>query len=369
LAGIYIHIPFCKQACTYCNFYFVNTTSRKEQFIQALLQEIERTAAYLQNETIKTIYFGGGTPSLLDRNDWERIFEQLYKYHLIELEECTIEVNPDDLSAEKLHTLKAFPVNRLSIGVQSFQEVDLRFMHRAHNAIEAEKAILSAQDIGFNNITIDLIYGTPTLSMEQWEENLNKADSLGVQHLSCYALTVEPKTKLFQAVKKGLTPSPNEEKTTMQFDMLMHFAQTHQFQHYEISNFGKENYIAIHNTNYWRGEKYLGLGPSAHSFNHSARRWNISNLNNYINAINLCEDCFTEEQLSEKDRTNEYIMTSLRTQWGCDLRKIPETFSEEISASLKKITTDFYLFSNNHLILTQAGKHFADYIASELFIL
>lgn len=347
----------------------MNTVSRKEQFINALLYEIEISKDYLQGEIIETIYLGGGTPSLLEQHDLDRIFDTLSKTHSIDLKECTIEVNPDDLSTDKLAILKSFPINRLSIGVQSFFNEDLAFMHRAHNANEAEQSILKAQDIGFNNITIDLIYGTPGLSLKGWEENLLKANQLDVKHLSCYALTVEPKTKLYQAVKKGLAAAPNDEKTNAQFDFLMDFAMQTGYQHYEISNFGKENYLAIHNTNYWKGEKYLGLGPSAHSFDHHSRRWNVSNLNSYIKAMDSGENCFTEEVLSLQDQTNEYIMTSLRTQWGCDTAKIPMEYKINFSDSLKKIPNEHYQFSNNHLILTQAGKHFADYIASELFIL
>ena len=347
----------------------MNTVSRKEQFIDALLHEMEMSKDYLLGETIETIYLGGGTPSLLEQHDLDRIFNTLSKIHRIDLKECTIEVNPDDLSAEKLDTLKSFPIDRLSIGIQSFFNEDLAFMHRAHNANEAEQCIVKAQDKGFDNITIDLIYGTPGLSLKGWEENLMKANMLGVKHLSCYALTVEPKTKLYQSIKKGLAAAPNDEKTNAQFDFLMDFARLNGFQHYEISNFGKENYLVIHNTNYWRGEKYLGLGPSAHSFNHHSRRWNVANLNNYIKAMNVGETCYTEEVLSLADQTNEYIMTSLRTQWGCNTEKIPAQFKDTFSDSLKKIPTAYYHFSNNHLILTQAGKHFADYIASELFIL
>ncbi len=347
----------------------MNTLSRKEEFIQALLHEMEMSKEYLQGEIIETIYLGGGTPSLLEQQDIDRIFNTLAKFHTLDLKECTIEVNPDDLSTEKLNILKSFPINRLSIGVQSFFNEDLAFMHRAHNANEAEQCIVKAQSMGFENITIDLIYGTPGLSIEGWEENLMKANALGVKHLSCYALTVEPKTKLYQSVKKGLSAAPNDEKTNAQFDFLMDFARLNGFQHYEISNFGKENYLAIHNTNYWRGEKYLGLGPSAHSFNHLSRRWNVANLNNYIKAMSAGEICYLEEVLSPEDQTNEYIMTSLRTQWGCNTDKIPRQFKINFSDSLKKIPTAYYHFSNNHLILTQAGKHFADYIASELFIL
>lgn len=347
----------------------MNTVSRKELFIKALLHEIEMSKDYLLGETIETVYLGGGTPSLLEEHDLDRIFNTLYKNHGIDLKECTIEVNPDDLSGAKLDTLKSFPINRLSIGVQSFNNDDLGFMHRAHNADEAEKCILSAQEKGFENITIDLIYGTPGLSLKGWKDNLAKANTLGVKHLSCYALTVEPKTKLYQSVKKGLLVAPNDENINAQFDYLMDFARLNGFQHYEISNFGKENFLAIHNTNYWRGEKYLGLGPSAHSFNHHSRRWNVANLNNYIKAMNAGETCYTAETLSQEDQTNEYIMTSLRTQWGCDTEKIPAQFKINFSESLKKIPSAYYHFSNNHLILTQAGKHFADYIASELFIL
>lgn len=368
MAGLYLHIPFCKHACNYCNFYFVTSLAKKENYVQSLLREIELSKEYLQGETLETIYFGGGTPSLLSQKDLEQIFEQIAKHHRLDLKEVTLEANPDDLSFEKLKALKETPINRLSIGVQSFFDADLQFMHRAHTAEEAEMVVKNAQDFGFTNLTIDLIYGTPHLTNENWLFNLNKAKELGVQHLSCYALTVEPKTKLHRQIQKREVPKLNDEKTSAQFDLLMDFAQENDFQHYEISNFAQAGYIAQHNSNYWKGAKYLGLGTAAHSYNGNARRWNIANINTYISEIGTGKIPFTEEILSETEVTNEYLMTSLRTMWGCDFSRLNPLHISQISESLKTINSAFYTFTNGTLILTRDGKHFADYIASELFI-
>lgn len=368
MAGLYLHIPFCKHACNYCNFYFVTSLTKKDDYVAALLHEIELSKDYLQGETLETIYFGGGTPSLLSQKDLEQIFEQIAKYHSLALKEVTLEANPDDLSLAKLNELKATPVNRLSIGVQSFFDGDLTFMHRAHTATEAEVVVKNAQDSGFTNLTLDLIYGTPHLTNENWLYNLNKAKELGVQHLSAYALTVEPKTKLHRQIQKQEVPKLSDEKTSAQFDLLMDFAQTNDFLHYEISNFAQAGHIAQHNSNYWKGAKYLGLGTAAHSYNGNARRWNIANIHTYISDISNDKIPFTEEVLSEAEVTNEYLMTSLRTMWGCEFLRLNPLHIDPISESLKSINPEFYTFTNGTLILTRSGKHFADYIASELFI-
>lgn len=369
MAGIYIHIPFCKQACNYCNFYFVTTLTRKENYVQALLREIELTKDYLQGETVETIYLGGGTPSLLSEKDLQLIFSEIARFHRLDLKEITLEANPDDLSTEKLKSLKNTPINRLSIGVQSFHDSDLQFMQRAHNANEAETCIKRAQDFGFSNLTIDLIYGTPNLTSEGWISNLQKANVLNVQHLSCYALTVEPKTKLHRQIRKKQAQNPSDTASAEHFDLLMDFAATNGFLHYEISNFAQPGHIAVHNTNYWKGVPYLGLGAAAHSYNGSARRWNIANINSYISQISEQKLPFTEEVLSEAEATNEYIMTSLRTMWGCDFSRLKPQKTAQIKEALLGINSAFYTFSNDTLILTREGKHFADYIASELFII
>lgn len=368
MAGIYIHIPFCKKACNYCNFYFVTSLAKKENYVQSLLREIELSKNYLQGETIETIYFGGGTPSLLSEKDLAQIFGQIAKFHRLDLKEVTLEANPDDLNSEKLNVLKSTPVNRLSIGVQSFFDADLQFMQRAHNANEAESAIKNAQNFGFSNLTIDLIYGTPNLTNENWLFNLQKAKELNVQHLSCYALTVEPKTKLHQQIKKREVPKVSDAAASAHFDLLMNFAETNGFLHYEISNFAKPDRIAVHNTNYWKSVSYLGLGTSAHSYNGTARRWNMANIQNYISEISNEKIPFSEEVLSDAEITNEYLMTSLRTMWGCDFSRINPQHVFTIQKTLQNINTDFYSVKNGILQLTRTGKHFADYIASELFI-
>jgi oxygen-independent coproporphyrinogen-3 oxidase len=371
MAGIYIHIPFCKQACNYCNFYFVTSLNNKEQFISSLLKEIELQKHYLGEQTVYTIYFGGGTPSLLSYGDFQRIFEHLYRHFNINLKECTIECNPDDLTQNKITELKSLQsgvINRLSIGVQSFFDEDLKFMQRAHNASEAELCIQKSLDAGFNSLTIDLIYGTPTMSNERWFQNLEKISQLGIQHLSSYALTVEQKTKLHRAIKEKKLAKVEDEHSAAQFDILLNWAEKNSFEQYEISNFAIQNNFAIHNTNYWKGIPYLGLGPSAHSFDGESRHWNVANVFNYQKSIAQNIPPITKEILSAAEKTNEYLMTSLRTMWGCDLRKIHSNHRAQIEKELLVINSDFYVQKNETIVLTNAGKHFADYIASTLFI-
>jgi len=280
MSGIYIHIPFCRQACHYCDFHFSTSLKNKKPFLKALLKESELRRNYLGNEKIQTIYFGGGTPSLLTKDEILFIIDELHKYHEIEpAAEITLEANPDDLSIEKIKELKQTPVNRLSIGIQSFFDEDLKFMNRTHNAEEAVSSVKASQDEGFENITIDLIYGTPTLTNENWEQNLSRALSLNVPHVSCYELTVEPNTALHSFIKKGKIGPLDEQKTAMQFEMVMNRMKAENFIHYEISNFCKEGFYSRHNSNYWSRKKYLGLGPSAHSYNGTSRQWNIANNN------------------------------------------------------------------------------------------
>ncbi len=372
MAGIYIHIPFCKQACSYCNFYFVTSLRRKEELLEALIKEIAQTKNYARNETINTIYIGGGTPSLLDASDIGTLIEAVSRNHQTELSEITLECNPDDLTATKLTELKSLQsigLNRLSIGVQSFFDNDLRYMNRAHNSLEAISSIKNAQDHGFDTLTIDLIYGSPELTNENWIRNLEQASELKIEHLSCYALTIEPKTKLSKLIKEKKVKKPDSDKASEQFELLMQFAKEYSFNHYEISNFAKEGKIAVHNTNYWHSKKYIGIGPAAHSFDGISRKWNISNINTYINGV-INNTTFSEiEILNSNDKDNEYIMTSLRTMWGCDLDKLSEKGRENAISCLKSIDIAWYSKVNNTLILTDSGKHFADYIASELFIL
>ncbi len=372
LAGIYIHIPFCKQACNYCNFYFSTSLGNKDKFIQSLLREIELSSGYLQGEKIETLYLGGGTPSQLTIHDLKLIMDKLQSvYDLSRLQEFTIETNPDDLTEEKikeLSELKKYGLNRFSIGVQSFFDEDLKYMNRAHNAEEAIASIKKVQHAGFENITIDLIYGTPTMSDENWKRNLDIAFELNVPHISSYALTVEPKTALDKKILKGESKPVDEEQSARQFKMLMDEMRAHSFEQYEISNFARDKKYAVHNSNYWFGKKYLGLGPSAHSFNSISRRWNVSNNVNYINSLEKSELNFEEEILTEAQKVNEKIMTSLRTMWGLSISECGMRNAEEIQESLQQIDAAHYTFENGILKLTDEGKLFADAIAAQLFV-
>lgn len=378
MPGIYIHIPFCKTPCNYCNFHFSTSLNMKEDYVDALLKEIKIQDIYLGLEKINTIYFGGGTPSLLDENDLNKIFDALYKNYSISPDaEITLEANPDDIDKGKLQTWKNVGINRLSIGTQSFRDSDLQFMKRAHSAKEAKNSILLAAENGFDNLTIDLIYGVPGLSNEEWTKNLETALSLPIQHLSCYALTVEEDTILYHQIRKGQTIAPLDENATEQFDILMKFANENKFEHYEISNFSKEGFISKHNSSYWQNEKYLGLGASAHSFNGISRQWNIANNKKYVDSLNMGEIPFELETLSKEDRLNEYIMTGLRTKWGVDLAYVDLNFDKKKELMNKIGQEDPSMFEwrirrtekGTSFIynLSEKGKHFADRIASNLF--
>ena len=330
MSGIYIHIPFCKQACHYCNFHFSTSMKYKSEIINAILKEIELQKNYLANKNIKTIYFGGGTPSLLNERELNLFFEKINQlFHIEKDAEITLEANPDDLTLEKLRQLKSTPINRLSIGVQSFAEIDLKSMNRAHNVKEAESCIQNAQSLGFNNLTVDLIYGSPSTSNEQWRRNVQKLFDFEIPHLSCYCLTIEPGTALDHFVKRGKAQPVDDEKSAHQFEVLMQMMESNNYHHYEISNFAKPGNYARHNSNYWSGVSYLGVGPSAHSFNGKSRQWNIANNALYLKAIDFDKNNINEkgsrfevEILSLKQQYNEYIMTALRTMWGCNLGKI-----------------------------------------------
>ena len=370
MAGIYIHIPFCKQACSYCNFYFSTSLGNKKKFIQALLTEIELTKNYFGGEKIETLYFGGGTPSQLTIDDIKLITEKLNViYDLSSVKEFTIEANCDDLrETENIRALGKLEVNRFSIGIQSFFDDDLKYMNRAHNADEALACIKKVQDAGIQNITIDLIYGTPTMNDEHWTKNLETAFTLGIPHISSYALTVESKTTLEKKIKKGESKPVDEEQSARQFGILMDEMKRNGFEQYEISNFARDKKYAIHNSNYWFGKKYLGLGPSAHSYNGVSRRWNVANNINYINSLAKSELSYEEEILTDVQKINEKIMTSLRTQWGLEIASCGLTVSGEIKKNLEKINSSHYTFENGILKLTDEGKFFADATAAQLFI-
>ena len=372
MSGIYIHIPFCKKACHYCNFHFSTSLRLKDDMISAICFEIEKRKDYLHDTHLQSIYFGGGTPSLLNEGDLHKIFEKLSQHFTWDQKsEITLESNPDDLDVNKLAMLQRLGINRLSIGVQSFFDEDLVWMNRAHNADEAQHCIKAAQDVGFSNITIDLIYGCPSTTNEMWEQNINRALSMQIPHISSYCLTVEEKTALHHQVKTGKISQPDAEMASEQFSTLMDRLQSAGFDHYEISNFGKPGHHAIHNTNYWKGAHYLGLGPAAHSFDGSSRSWNITNNKKYIDACQNGTEFMESETLSDATRYNEYIMTGLRTMWGIDYRTIQEFgdkyydyFCEMIA---KAIQDDLVFQAGDNITLTQAGKFFADRIAMTLF--
>ena len=342
--------------------------------VDAICKEIAMRQNYLQDKNLQSIYFGGGTPSLLNQKQLLQIFETIEKHFNIQPNaEITLEANPDDLSEEKLSELKHTPINRLSIGVQSFFDDDLKWMNRAHNANEAENAIAMAKQKGFENITIDLIYGTPGLSNENWLHNIQKALALGVNHISSYALTVEPKTALATMIEKGKYADTNEEKAAEQFDILVNTLTANGFVHYEISNFAKPEFFAKHNSNYWKGKHYIGIGPSAHSFNTISRSWNVANNQKYLNAIAINELEITDEILTVNNQINEYIMTGLRTIWGCDLNFIALQFGETekqrlIKEAAKFIDQDLLVINDSILLTTSKGKFLADGIAADLFL-
>lgn len=336
MAGIYIHIPFCKQACSYCNFHFSTQLSRKSELIDCLVAELEKRKNYLIGEKIESIYFGGGTPSLLEEDDLKAIFQQIYLlYDVVDSAEITLEANPDDLNREKLKALKNTPINRLSIGVQSFFDEDLQLMNRAHAAHEAIKSIKNAQDFGFEQLNIDLIFGSQTTSDEMWLANLEQFKALSIPHLSAYSLTVEEKTALSHKIKSGKIEAVDEEKNYRQYILLQEFIEQNGFEQYELSNYCKSENYAKHNTSYWQGKSYLGIGPSAHSYNGSSRQWNINNNIKYIQAIKSSENYFEVEELSEIERYHDYLITALRTKWGIDFQKI-DAFSEKISTHFYK---------------------------------
>lgn len=372
MAGIYIHIPFCKQKCSYCDFHFSTNLQHKPNLIQAINKELEIRKNEISTP-LETIYFGGGTPSILSEIELESIFETIYKnYSTKNLKEITLEANPDDLNKEKLNFLKSTPINRFSIGVQSFFEEDLKLMNRAHNAQEAETSIKLAQDFGFENITIDLIYGSTTTTNEMWKQNLQKAIELNVPHISSYALTVEEKTILDHQIKKGITKPVDEDRQNEQFQLLVDTLTSNDFIQYEISNFGKEEYFSLHNSNYWKGIHYLGIGPSAHSYNGKTRAWNIANNSKYIQAINENNLPQEIEVLNEVEKFNEMIMIGLRTIYGIDLNRINSEFSQPLVNSFHQelnqlINENLVEKKENKIILKPEAKFFADGIASRLF--
>lgn len=372
MAGIYIHIPFCKQACHYCDFHFSTSLKKKDELVSALAKELQLRKDEFINTEVQTIYFGGGTPSLLTNDELVFLINTVYEnYKVTENPEITLEANPDDLSKTRILGLSKSPVNRLSIGIQSFFESDLKLMNRAHNAEEA-KECLSVATQYFDNISIDLIYGIQGASNAQWLQNIEIALRYNVPHISSYALTVEPKTALATFVKKGVIDDVNDEQAHEQFHLLKDKLEASGFVHYELSNYGKEGYFSKNNSAYWQGKPYIGIGPSAHSFNGKQRGWNVRNNTNYINEIAKNILPIEIETLTTTDRYNEYIMTGLRTIWGVSLDKVEKDFGKTYKDYLKEqaetfINQHLLYIDNKHIRVTKKGQFLSDGIASELF--
>lgn len=373
MAGIYIHIPFCKQKCTYCDFHFSTTFEvYRKEMIDAICREITSRSKYLQNQEVRTIYFGGGTPSILDETELELVLNTISNVNSVSpTAEISLEANPDDISSSSLEMWKKHGVNRLSIGLQSFKQTDLDWMNRAHNVDESLSCVALAQKHGFQNITVDLIYGLPKLSLEEWTDHVNRVMDMGVPHLSAYCLTIEEKTVLSNWVNKGKISTPNEDTQSDQFVKLLEIIKANGFEQYEISNFSKPNFESQHNSNYWKGEWYLGVGPSAHSYNGISRRWNVSNNRSYMKGV-LSEENYSEtEQLSSKDQFNEQILIGLRTKYGVNLQNLKQLhqFSKNFQLTLDGFKSKKWIIEEtNVLTLTEEGKLRADYIASELFL-
>ena len=373
MAGIYIHIPFCKQACHYCDFHFSTSVKNKTQLLEALVQEIQMRHTDWQDEPIETIYFGGGTPSVLTVDELHHLSDAVYaNFQVIAAPEITLEANPDDLSPEYLLALSQTRINRLSIGIQSFFDADLQLMNRAHNAEQAKQSLALATQY-FDNITLDLIYGMPNMTNDQWLQNIETALSYGIPHISCYALTVEPKTALHSYIQKGQMPPLDEALAAEHFKLLVELLEANGFVHYEFSNFGKPNYFSQNNSSYWLGKKYLGIGPSAHSFDGQSRSWNVSNNAKYIKAIQSQELHSETEILSLTDRYNEYIMTGLRTIWGVSLDKVEKEYGVNYINYLNKqiqshVQNGLLKIEDGILTTTAQGKFLGDGIAADLFV-
>jgi len=374
MSGIYIHIPFCKQACHYCDFHFSTSMGKKTAMVNALCQELKLRKATFKDVLVETIYFGGGTPSVLETSEIQKIIKTVYdNYTVTKTPEITLEANPDDLTSDKIKQLAESPINRLSIGVQSFFEEDLKLMNRAHNAKEAEACIALATKY-FDNISIDLIYGMPNMTNQRWKENIEKALSFNVQHISSYALTVEPNTALASFVKKGLVKPVDDEIAQEHFNILNETLRNEGYSCYEISNFGKPGYFSKNNTAYWQQKKYMGIGPSAHSFDGNTRGWNINNNPKYLKAIEKGELPMEVEVLSTKDKYNEYVMTGLRTIWGVSLSRIASdfgnTYKDYIMEHAEKYIEQQLLYRDGDLLLaSKKGKFLADGIAADLFMI
>jgi len=374
LAGLYIHIPFCKKACHYCDFHFTQSLKQIDEMVDAICMELEMQNDFLGNDTVYTIYFGGGTPSLLEERHMKKIMKLVnYEYRLSSNPEITLEANPDDLTKDKLDMLFSQGVNRLSVGVQTFHNEMLNWMNRQHNAEEAENCFYSAREAGFENISMDLIYALPADDNKLWYSDLQKMIRLGPEHISAYCLTIEPKTAFGNWLQKEIIQPIDEDRAAEQFEILVETLAKYRYEQYEISNFAQAGYESQHNSGYWKDEKYLGIGPSAHSYNGKFRKANVSNNAKYLKGMAEKKIPFEVMTLSKEDQINEYILTSLRTKWGCDLELLKSKYGIDLMQAhgnhLEKLAYQSLLFEDEgFIILTNDGKLLADKIASELFV-
>jgi oxygen-independent coproporphyrinogen-3 oxidase len=374
MAGIYIHIPFCKKLCFYCDFYHVVSVKDNSAFIDALLKEASIRKDYLENEPVSTIYLGGGTPSVFSIKELETILNTLYKLFKVTDDcEITIELNPDDVLSGYLEGLKSHNINRISLGIQSWRDSDLKLMNRRHDSAQAVIALKETLAAGFENVTIDLIYGIPGMTLKEWESNLDFSFSFDIKHLSAYHLTFEEGTVFGKMLEKGMISEIDEDDSAAQFNLLVEKAGSAGFIQYEISNFGKPGFFSIHNSNYWKQVSYLGLGPSAHSFNGYSRQWNVRDLKGYIKSVNAGKSFFESEELDTKTRFNEYIMTSLRTMWGIDLEYVEGMFEKEGYDYVMNLAGKFKNYGlmkleKKSLVLTNQGKLISDNIISEFMM-
>ena len=373
MAGIYIHIPFCRKACLYCDFHFSTNLDNKKKLVDAICEEINSRHNYLESQTVNSIYFGGGTPSLLSPEELEQILATIHSNFVVNKKaEVTFELNPEDAGINYLREIKKLGINRLSIGLQSFNDDELKWMNRAHNAQQNFDCIKIAQQAGFDNISIDLIYGSKFQTIGTWKKTLQTAFELNTQHISSYNLTVENRTQLQRLIKEKKEKEVDSETSSQLFDILMGETEKNGFNQYEISNFCKPDFMAQHNSNYWKGLSYLGIGPSAHSYNGISRRFNVRSNAQYIQAIEGSKTFYEEEILTANDKYNEYILTRLRTEWGCDVLEIQNDFGKKYYAYfLSQLELykqkNFVEIKQNTITLTKQGKHFADGIASDLF--
>ena len=370
---LYIHIPFCKSRCIYCNFFSSVILADKKLYISALCKEIEQRSNYLPSKKLSSVYFGGGTPSLLNLNELEQIFEIICKYFEISPQtEITLECNPDDLNINFLQNLKYFPINRISVGIQSFNDSELIFLKRRHTAKQAKDSIKNLQDVGFDNISIDLIYSLPNQTQENWQKTLNEALSIDIQHISAYSLTYEKHTKLNSlSYEKKITPL-KDEQSLLYFNILREKLLENGFLHYEISNFCLPNRQSKHNSGYWNGKKYLGVGASAHSYNGVSRQWNVANIEKYCEGIFSNKKIFQKEILSITDKYNEFIFLSLRTNRGINLQKLKNKFGQNafdycLKNANKYLKTNLLEIKNDFLKITPHGIFLSDGIMSDLF--